>query len=445
MPTAPCRTMLLALLVVASSPGPSQAQAAKSKKTPRRQANSAPAEDYFLFMAPPKESLRFNDEVASDQGVHFDEDLFPDREGTTRMEWTLIAETVPDAKRLLRETVVEPALKELGFTPVSGKEIREWAARFRGLGGLALTNQDSLLFRAKDSTSFQKAMEGVEVLGNREQGRLSAISSQLFVEIRPEGFRFNRGEAECMVKLSARVYGIANYQDSGTIGLFDPTAVRTTILVKQVRDALIAQRPKPVAYGKTPDSPSQALNASPEKSAILPEQNLAAGLSSRSPTVEELAARMKNITLRFPTNAQMETSTVIPLFVEGRKNEDCSQISIDLTGMGARIPQVTAFSPAFEMLVDRAIYFKEQAPVVIYLGKEAKLVSFRIYVIGTPKYGASTVDAKAVSPEVENVKTFRFSWPEAEKGFYAIYIPKTPKQGPMSGWDRSQNLFIFKL
>lgn len=443
----PSANRFLPLLVLAvGTLGPvvaGSAQSGKAKKTQPGRAPGGKAKDAFLLSAPPKESLRFTGEVATDQQVSFNEDSFPNQEGITRLHWELPAESVPEAKRLLRETVIGPALQELGFTAIPDSELKALPTRYRGFGDMRLVNPDGVWFRAKDTETLQKSFEGIEVIGNREHGRLSALPMQVLVEVRPESFRFHGGEAECMLRLSSRLCGMATYQDSGAVGLFDPNQVRSVAFLKQVRAALAARRPKVPSPEEIPTAVVPPGAQDPESADAKSQERRPP--SPPAPTMDEVAARMKGLTLRFQANAQMEMATVTPLCLAGRRDKESRQITVDLSGQEASIPLVTSFIPTFEFLADQVIYLRQQEPVVLYLGADAKSVSFPIYVTERPKYGVDMVNAKAVNDELEKVKIFRFTWPKAPKGYYAIYVPKTWKGVLPDERDTLRNVFVFKL
>ncbi len=422
-----------ALAILLLCPMVGTAQSRKPKKVPPSSAT-----DKYLFTAPPMKSERFRGEIPSDHDLFYDQDVFPDREGRRQMAWTLKAESQPQAERVFQETVAVPVLAKLGFVPLEAKDLVALKS-YRGTGELAAMGKGAILFRARDAESLKEIAEKLSLIGSRELGKLSAFPFQVFVEIRPGSFYYDKGKSHFIVKVVAHLYGIKMYEAGGTgeVGFFEPTEVSTAVLTDSICGAFCVRRggearAEPDVVRATPESP----NVPP-----LTTGDINATLQQIRQTAKEI--QLNDITLRFAGSSVQDLQEVRPRLVRGsRVSRSDTTLRIDLRGMEEEIPTITSFSNTLYLRANSSICTGRKAPVLVSLGLSTDSTSAQVDQDCCPT-DKSQVSPSEVAGASGDSKGF-FLRIKRDGGLYLIVFPES-RQAQTSSSEREQPvLYVFR-
>jgi len=234
----------------------------KGRPTPKK-PTSAPA----LWQGALLGSKAFEGELKSDQEVFIEDDILMDEAvqvdpRPTRVAWRVKGETEPEAKMMFVLLDADRILNPMGLVRITNADLKQYQHSYRNFPDLAFLSQRGLIYRPKDEARFRQILDQVTLIGDRHQGRMSALINQLFVVLEPREFSFNQGKALFSIRISTVLYGGYWHQgEPPQAGPLDESSRSTQPLIREVRGKFLEDAR---LLMKLKSSPTTAADPRPE-------------------------------------------------------------------------------------------------------------------------------------------------------------------------------------
>jgi hypothetical protein len=336
----------------------------------------------ILWKAAHLQSQRFDDEVSPFGRIEMDCDAFPQNEGPTRIRWRFQSQSEPEARKGFALLHANMLLEHEGWVQLSTSDCQQYRRAYKGFPDLGAASREAFIYRPKDEAAFKKAVEAIEMLGSRGQGRRAALVSQLFLLVSLDQFSFENGAAEFMVKFRPLLYGSSLDQsvgggvDVGEIGSYSYSAAKLLdpimALFKEHRPRLAPGLDAPTPSTTRPEARRENTAAANPKLMTAPpatESPMAEALRQQRRAFEENRKAVKILALPDGGRPRIE---LVPICVEvQRPNIRTIQFPAAMDQLGS-LPTLVLPSKAPAMLRIQAhpqIAYKQANPHLVYLGE----------------------------------------------------------------------------